>query len=256
MFTILPILYTISVHYIRKWKTSDVIEQNDEKTNQPIPVIFEQIKPCEKYEHTPKLDHQIKPRKKKCDRSRRRRKTSLSELNYDDIMYLINETGFTQDEIISWYTDFLRDFPDGKLPKSKFIDIYQRFYRKGRVEKFCDHAFHLFNKDGSGYMDFMEFLLAVSLTSSKDPKRKLELFFEMYDMDRNGLIDGNEMRCVIESIYQLMGVDISDPTRIDTKVSDLFSKAKCDQLEYLNEIQFAKACENDRYLRKFLKPIV
>jgi Ca2+-binding EF-hand superfamily protein len=50
----------------------------------------------------------------------------------------------------------------------------------------------------------MEFLLAVSLTSSKDPIRKAELFFSMYDIDRNGLIDGNEMRSVIEVCFFLI----------------------------------------------------
>ena len=47
-------------------------------------------------------------------------------------------------------------------------------------------------------LDFVEFLIAVSMTSTKDPVRKTELFFSMYDIDRNGLIDENEMRCVVE----------------------------------------------------------
>ena len=49
-----------------------------------------------------------------------------------------------------------------------------------------------------------------------------------------------------------MGIDISDPSRIDTKVHDMFSNAQCDQLGYLRKDQFAMACENDRYIRKFL----
>jgi len=53
-----------------------------------------------------------------------------------------------------------------------------------------------------------------------------------------------------------MGIDISDPSRIDTKVHELFSKAECDQLGYLRKDQFAVACENDRHIRKFLKPIM
>lgn len=36
------------------------------------------------------------------------------------------------------------------------------------------------------------------MASSKDPVRKTELFFSMYDIDQNGLIDENEMRCVVE----------------------------------------------------------
>jgi len=52
-------------------------------------------------------------------------------------------------------------------------------------------------------LDFMEFLLAVSLASSKDPVRKIELFFSMYDVDHNGLIDENEMRSFVEVYYYL-----------------------------------------------------
>jgi Ca2+-binding EF-hand superfamily protein len=44
----------------------------------------------------------------------------------------------------------------------------------------------------------MEFLFAVSLTTSKDPEQKIELFFKMYDIDRNGLIDENEMHDFVE----------------------------------------------------------
>ncbi|CAF3961431.1 unnamed protein product, partial [Rotaria sp. Silwood1] len=50
-------------------------------------------------------------------------------------------------------------------------------------------SFRVFDKDGSGSIDFAEFLIAVSMTSTKDPVRKMELFFSMYDMDQDGFID-------------------------------------------------------------------
>lgn len=50
------------------------------------------------------------------------------------------------------FSPFQRDCPDGKLSKSKFIDIYKQFYKKGQVAKFCEHAFRVFDKDGSGYI--------------------------------------------------------------------------------------------------------
>ena len=49
-----------------------------------------------------------------------------------------------------------------------------------------------------------------------------------------------------------MGVDISDPSRVDTKVHEMFSKVECDPSGYLGKDQFAKACENDRHIRKLL----
>ncbi|CAF5181197.1 unnamed protein product, partial [Rotaria magnacalcarata] len=123
-----------------------------------------------------------------------------------------------------------------------------------QVAKFCEHAFRIFDKDGSGSIDFPEFLIAVSMASTKDLVRKTELFFSMYDIDQNGLIDQNEMKCVVESIYELMGLDIHDSTRIDMKVQEIFAKAGCDQSGYLTKDQFALACKNDRYIRKLLVP--
>lgn len=49
-----------------------------------------------------------------------------------------------------------------------------------------------------------------------------------------------------------MGIDISDPSRIDSKVQKIFVHAQCDQLGYLTKDQFNLACETDRYIRKLL----
>jgi hypothetical protein len=91
MFTLLPSLYFIGVHYFRQWKTPYYYEQ------------FEKQESISKISNDP--SQKVKIRKKKSNY--RRRKTSISELNHDDIMYLINETGFTREEIVIWYTDFL-----------------------------------------------------------------------------------------------------------------------------------------------------
>ncbi|CAF3632620.1 unnamed protein product [Rotaria socialis] len=196
----------------------------------------------------------IKPNNSSSRLNDEKPKSFTGDLGKNDMLYLMNETGFSHKDISSWYTDFLRDCPDGKLTKSKFIDIYKQFYKKGQVAKFCEHAFRIFDKDGSGSIDFPEFLIAVSMTSTKDPVRKTELFFSMYDIDQNGLIDQNEMKCVVESIYELLGLDIHDSTRIDMKVQEIFAKAECDQSGYLTKEQFALACENDRHIRRLLVP--
>ena len=53
-----------------------------------------------------------------------------------------------------------------------------------------------------------------------------------------------------------MGLDIRDPSRIVSKVSDIFFKAECDSTESLNKDQFAFACQSDRHIRKLLVPSV
>ena len=51
-----------------------------------------------------------------------------------------------------------------------------------------------------------------------------------------------------------MGIDTRDPSRIDTKVHEIFSKAECDQSGCLRKDQFILACQNDRHIRKLLIP--
>ncbi|CAF0756402.1 unnamed protein product [Rotaria sp. Silwood1] len=307
MFTLLPSLYLVAVHYFRQWNASYYDEENKEEektsfvgdnihdknitqTSKHIPStelnkkcdftllqhnhesLINNYQSCTRsavHETNSYLSHinndevdqcsetksrTIKPNLSSSLLNIERGKVYTGDLDENDMVLLMNETGFTQEQILLWHSDFLRDCPDGKLSKSKFIDIYKQFYKKGQVAKFCEHAFRVFDKDGSGSIDFAEFLIAVSMTSTKDPVRKMELFFSMYDMDQDGFIDENEMRCVVESIYELMGIDIHDSTRIDMKVREIFAKAECDQSGYLTKDQFALACKNDRYIRKLLVP--
>lgn len=44
----------------------------------------------------------------------------------------------------------------------------------------------MFDSDGSGQIDFTEFLIAISVTAQGDAKKKLILAFKMYDVDQNG----------------------------------------------------------------------
>lgn len=87
MFTLLPSLYFLGVQYFREWNTSHPSEDNQTK------VIENNSK------------QKIKIRRKKSNY--RRRKTSIGELSHDEIVYLIKETGFTQEEILVWYAEFL-----------------------------------------------------------------------------------------------------------------------------------------------------
>jgi Ca2+-binding EF-hand superfamily protein len=54
---------------------------------------------------------------------------------------------------------------------------------------------------------FLEFLVAISVISHGDIRKKLEIAFDIYDINKNGKIDRKEITKLIEEIYDLTGED-------------------------------------------------
>ena len=154
MFTLLPSLYIVAVHYFRNWNapyyyeeetssTSAADHVNESKTSPDIPAP-EWIPKCDKTLLLPHSDdllipHERSPRSslvkingyssavhndeddsltkvnlrpKKPLRSSSllnvaRQKTYTSDLSEDDLIHLMNETGFTREQILLWHTEFL-----------------------------------------------------------------------------------------------------------------------------------------------------
>lgn len=148
MFTLLPSLYFVAVHYIRRWNTPYYDEEEKKKDtfdneNQrislsddvlhlsPTPSLNDEDSSTlqslsstrsdsfEKNGYLPSINHDeehqskdVKLRAKKSIRSSsllnvERRKTYTGDLSEDDIGYLMNETDFTREQILLWYSDFL-----------------------------------------------------------------------------------------------------------------------------------------------------
>ena len=61
--------------------------------------------------------------------------------------------------------------------------------------------------------------MAINITAKGDPEKKLKWAFKMYDVDGNGEIDKNEMLQIIQSIYDLIGLnDEKDSGEVKLKV--------------------------------------
>jgi len=109
-------------------------------------------------------------------------------------------------EILSVYEDFQRQSRGkNKLSKSDFVKVYkQAFHGKGGVKALAENIFTAFDTDCSGYVDFEEFLVGLSITEAslmdtdKETKlKKLQWAFNVYDKDRSGTIDRDEMRAIV-----------------------------------------------------------
>ena len=110
------------------------------------------------------------------------------ELDDETIDRLTANTNYTPEQIHHWHEAFLRDCPSGKLSPRQFKEVYKKFYPEHEAEKYSTQVFRTFDTDNNGYIDFVEFLLAVNVNSNGDIRDKLGLAFDIYDMNSNGQV--------------------------------------------------------------------
>lgn len=59
------------------------------------------------------------------------------------------------------------------------LEIYEMILPSGNSEKFVNQIFRIFDKDGNGSIDFIEFMLATDMTSAGTVEEKLRWAFKV-----------------------------------------------------------------------------
>ncbi|KAJ1821069.1 Calcineurin subunit B [Coemansia sp. RSA 2599] len=109
---------------------------------------------------------------------------------------LVDSTNFTAEEIERLYKRFSKLDKDnsGTIDKSEFMSIPQL-----ANNPLSARLIDIFDADGGGDVDFIEFITGLSTFSSKGQKEeKLRFAFKIYDMDRDGFISNGELFMVLK----------------------------------------------------------
>jgi len=178
-------------------------------------------------------------------------------LDEETVERLTKNTNYTKEQIEQWHQAFLRDCPSGKLSSRQFTEVYKKFYPEHEAEKYSSQVFRTFDIDNNGYIDFVEFLLAVNINSNGDVKDKLGLAFDIYDINANGQIDKKEMTKVITAIYDLLGEENrKGENSPDNRVKKIMEKLDINDDKNISRDEFVEGCLHDDYLRQLLAPNV
>ncbi|EMP29244.1 Guanylyl cyclase-activating protein 1 [Chelonia mydas] len=148
-------------------------------------------------------------------------------------------------EIHHWYKKFMTECPSGQLTEHEFKQFFGLRGLDPEANEYIEQMFRTFDmnkplcqligmdtttwewlsscselaflsynerwadsrKSGDGYIDFMEYVAALSLVLRGKMEQKLRWYFKLYDVDGNGCIDRHELLNIIKAIRAINGCD-------------------------------------------------
>ncbi|XP_036373937.1 guanylyl cyclase-activating protein 1 [Megalops cyprinoides] len=126
-----------------------------------------------------------------------------------------NANGCTVDvmqavEMHLWYKKFMLECPSGQLTLHEFKQFFGLRGLDPEANEYIEQMFATFDMNKDGYMDFMEYVAALSLVMRGKMEHKLRWYFKLYDVDGNGCIDREELLNIIKAIHAISGNDDPD----------------------------------------------
>ncbi|XP_074046264.1 guanylyl cyclase-activating protein 1 [Macrotis lagotis] len=103
-------------------------------------------------------------------------------------------------ECHQWYKKFMTECPSGQLTLYEFRQFFGLKNLSPSASQYVEQMFETFDFNKDGYIDFMEYVAALSLVLKGKVEQKLRWYFKLYDVDGNGCIDRGELLNIIRAI--------------------------------------------------------
>eukprot|EP01006_Ploeotia_vitrea_P040684 TRINITY_DN66447_c5_g2_i1.p1 TRINITY_DN66447_c5_g2~~TRINITY_DN66447_c5_g2_i1.p1 ORF type:complete len:520 (-),score=233.28 TRINITY_DN66447_c5_g2_i1:9-1466(-) len=168
----------------------------------------------------------------------------LSEQNIDE---LLKQTGYNRRELYVIYARFKALCAMSPLPGGIDKETFQRGVARLAVEDdlFVDRVFKLLDEDGSGQIEWDEFLMAMAALERGDPEIKNRFCFQTYDLDDDGFIGREDLSRMFSSSSMLQHDDTTAQV-VDTFVNRVFRVLGVQDtekitLEHVNEYMATRA---------------
>ncbi|RXM28855.1 Golgin subfamily B member 1 [Acipenser ruthenus] len=122
------------------------------------------------------------------------------------------------------YKKFVVQYPSGALYLHEFKG-FCRVLDTSEESLYMDNIFKTFDKNGDNVIDFLEYVAALNLVLRGKLEHKLKWSFKVYDKDGNGCLDKEELREIIEVIY-----NIKTGSKLDHETQLLTPDEVCDRI--------------------------
>ncbi|KAM4748199.1 A-type potassium channel modulatory protein KCNIP1 isoform 1-T1 [Rhinophrynus dorsalis] len=118
---------------------------------------------------------------------------------------LESQTNFTKRELQVLYRGFKNECPSGVVNEETFKQIYSQFFPHGDASMYAHYLFNAFDAAKSGSVKFEDFVAALSILLRGTIHEKLRWTFNLYDINKDGYINKEEMMDIVKAIYDMMG---------------------------------------------------
>ncbi|KAM5286293.1 guanylyl cyclase-activating protein 1 [Hipposideros larvatus] len=150
-------------------------------------------------------------------------------------------------ECHQWYKKFMTECPSGQLTLYEFRQIFGLKNLSQSTSQYVEQMFETFDFNKDGYIDFMEYVAALSLVLKGKVEQKLRWYFKLYDVDGNGCIDRDELLTIIRAIRAIN--PCSDSTMSAEEFTDtVFSRIDINGDGELSLEEFMEGVQKDQML--------
>ena len=112
------------------------------------------------------------------------------------------------------------DILECELTKAEFADAMS--LKPDSI--FVDQMFQLIDQDGNGFVSFREFLDMFVIFAKGSPDDKIELMFNMYDVDKSGMMDKIEFKKMLKAMMEMVNASVT-PDQMDQLIDSMFASA-------------------------------
>ncbi|XP_058488233.1 guanylyl cyclase-activating protein 1 isoform X1 [Solea solea] len=149
-----------------------------------------------------------------------------------------------------WYRKFMTECPSGLLTFYEFKKFFGLKNLSGSSDAYVRTMYQTFDMNNDGFIDFMEYVAALSLVLKGEVKQKLRWYFKLYDIDGSGCIDRDELLQIVKSIHAINGIDQEISAEDFTNM--MFDKIDINGDGELSYEEFMEGIQNDEMLLKML----
>ncbi|XP_071267230.1 A-type potassium channel modulatory protein KCNIP1-like isoform X4 [Salvelinus alpinus] len=130
-----------------------------------------------------------------------------------------------------------------------------RTYRKD-ASTYAHYLFNTFDSAHSGSIKFEDFIMALSTLLRGSVREKLTWTFNLYDINRDGYINKEEMTDIVRAIYDMMGKYTYPALKTDTPkqhVDAFFQKMDKNRDGVVTLDEFILSCQEDENIMRSLQ---